>query len=91
MNVTHKRQTFHFFKLSISAANQAFDVYFNISLISTDNKFDIQDFTSSNNDFININNFTFNLFSRFLIPLITLSQSQKIEEKSLFLNKLKKL
>ena len=54
---------FHFFELSISVANQAFNVYFDAFLTLTNDKFNIRNFTSLNDDFININDFNFNSFS----------------------------
>ena len=88
VNVTHKRQMFHFFELSTSAANQAFDVFFNDFLTLINDKFDIRNFTSLDDDFMNIVDFNFNSSSRFLISSIT--SSQKIEMKSLFLSKSEK-
>ena len=64
---------FHFFELSIFAANQTLNVYFDDFLTLIDDKFDIRNFTSLDDDFINFVDFNFNLFFRFSISSITSS------------------
>ena len=87
VSATHKRQMSHSSELSTSAANQAFNVFFDDPLTLIDGKPDIRDSTSLDDGFMNIADSNPNSPSRPSVSPITPPQPQKAEMKSLFLSK----